>query len=70
LGYCSSDAWVGDVGPESNSWGWSFRGQRIISATLAVLAKSYGLGASGDDRLLLSGCSAGARGAMFTLGAP
>ena len=41
IGYCSSDAWVGDVGPESNSWGWSFRGQRIIKSVFAALA--YGV---------------------------
>ena len=41
VGYCSSDAWVGDVGPESNSWGWSFRGQRIIKSVFAALA--YGV---------------------------
>ena len=23
--YCSSDAWVGDAGPESNAWGWHAR---------------------------------------------
>ena len=70
LGYCSSDAWVGDVGPESNDWKFSFRGQRILEAMLTVLQTQFGMGAvPGRDRLLLSGCSAGARGAMFSLGA-
>jgi hypothetical protein len=61
--YCSSDAWVGDtvVG------GYSFAGQRIVAAVLRSLVSQHGLGASAGQRLLFSGCSAGARGAMFTL---
>ena len=69
MGYCSSDAWIGDVGPESNDWGWAgFRGQRIVAATLAALAQNFSMGTTPgrSDRLLFSGCSAGARGAMFT----
>ncbi len=89
LPYCSSDAWVGDAGQESNSWGFVFRGQRIIAAALAQLQDgvpvstttlthypnhthstvtttvTYALAPT--DRLLFGGCSAGARGAMFTL---
>ena len=33
-GYCSSDAWLGDVGPSEATWDLSFRGQRIINATI------------------------------------
>jgi hypothetical protein len=66
LNYCSSDAWAGDSGPESNSFSFSFRGQRIITATLQQLSLQHGLGAPGS-RLLFSGCSAGSRGAMFNL---
>lgn len=89
IAYCSSDAWVGDVGPESNSWGWSFRGQRIIAAVMAqltagvkvtsfdtlhfpnrthekfTLVANYSFGAA--PKVLFGGCSAGGRGAMFTL---
>jgi len=89
IAYCSSDAWVGDVGPESNSWGWSFRGQRIIAAVMAKLTAgvevtttdtvhfpnrthekvttttNYSLGAA--PKVLFGGCSAGGRGAMFSL---
>ncbi len=68
LAYCSSDAWAGDAGPESNSFGFQFRGQRIIAATLRTLMLQHGLGAPGSNsRLLFSGCSAGSRGAMFNL---
>ena len=30
LGYCSSDAWVGDVGASVLTYSFSFRGQRIL----------------------------------------
>jgi hypothetical protein len=60
--YCSSDAWVGDT----DSGGLAFRGQAIVRAVLSALV-SRGLGASPGDRLLFGGCSAGARGATFTL---
>ena len=70
LPYCSSDAWVGDIGASNFTWGFAFRGQRILAAALHKLVQSEGLGAktdSGQQRLLLSGCSAGARGAMMNL---
>ena len=89
IGYCTSDGWSGDAGPETNAFGWAFRGQRMIEATFAALTKGvnvtttttvhyanhthadvtssavYALGAS--DHVLFSGCSAGARGAMFNV---
>jgi hypothetical protein len=54
------------------TFGWAFRGQRILAAVLASLVSTQGLGAkasyvAGSQRLLLSGCSAGARGAMMNL---
>lgn len=77
VGYCSSDAWVGNVGPQDNALnattnaagglGWWFKGQRIIEATLAVLNQDFGFGTLPNTRLLFGGCSAGARGAMFNL---
>lgn len=77
IGYCSSDAWVGDSAPDENALsatpnaaggvGWAFKGQRIIQATLATLAQQFGLGSLPGTRLLFGGCSAGARGALFTL---
>ena len=71
LPYCSSDAHVGD----SFAFGWHFRGQRIINAVLTSLVREQGMGVrkSKDEtrvptqRLLLGGCSAGARGAMMNL---
>jgi hypothetical protein len=71
LAYCSSDAWAGDAGPDSNTFGFQFRGQRIIAATLRTLMLQHGLGSptanATGSRLLFSGCSAGSRGAMFNL---
>jgi hypothetical protein len=66
LMYCSSDAWVGDAPASDATFGFAFRGQRIIAATLATLATpTFGLAAGAD--ILFGGCSAGARGALFTL---
>ncbi len=69
--YCSSDAWMGDSGFNSNAVGWSFRGQRIIEAVITDLAANFSLGtaAIGSPRVLLAGCAAGARGAMVNIGA-
>ena len=67
LAYCSSDAWAGDVGAADNSFGFNFRGQRIIQATLSLLVSNNGLGSQAGHRLLFGGCSAGSRGAMFNL---
>ena len=69
LAYCSSDAWIGDVSAaQAQSAGlgvpFAFRGRRILAATLSALLADFGLAAKGN-RLLLSGCSAGARGAMY-----
>jgi len=67
VGYCSSDAWSGNIGAADVSFGFNFRGQRNIAATIATLQAQAGLGASGNTRVLFGGCSAGARGAMFNL---
>ena len=61
--YCSSDAWVGDT----EAFGLQFRGQAIVGAVLKAMVQQLRMGASGADRLLFGGCSAGARGAMFSL---
>ena len=42
-----------------------FRGQRIIEATVSTLVSNFSIGEG--TRLLFGGCSAGARGALFTL---
>ena len=67
LAYCSSDAWAGDVGATNSTFGFSFRGQRIIQAALTLLVSNNGLGNTLGHRLLFGGCSAGSRGAMFNL---
>ena len=78
IGYCSSDAWVGNIGAQqattlkqtknvAGTDGWAFQGQRIIEATLATLSTHFAFGAMPKTRLLFGGCSAGARGAMFNL---
>ena len=61
--YCSSDAWVGD----GISYGFAFRGQRIVAAVLASLVQKQGMGSVPDTRLIFGGCSAGGRGAAFNV---
>ena len=63
--YCSSDAWIGDVPASSATYGWAFRGQRIVSATFTSLAATHGLGSGAE--VLFGGCSAGARGTIVLL---
>jgi len=65
LGYCSSDAWMGDVAASSATWGYAFRGQRIIEATIADLQARHGMAAGAE--VIFGGCSAGARGALVNL---
>ena len=66
--YCSSDAWVGNTDDASaETFGFVFRGQRILRAILGALVGIHQLGQRPGHRLLLAGCSAGARGAMFNL---
>ncbi len=73
VGYCSSDAWTGDIGASAATFGYAFRGQRVLRAVLAALVAQHGLGSShlrGDgapDRLLLAGGAAGGRGALLTI---
>ena len=64
--YCSSDFWSGDVGASSATYGYSFRGARIVSATITDLLQNKGMAAPGTQ-LLFGGCSAGAIGAMNNL---
>ena len=48
-----------------SAYGYEFRGQAILNAVLADLQTNKGLGSGA--KLLLAGCSAGARGAMVNL---
>ena len=61
--YCSSDAWVGDMG--DGVLGFHFRGQAIVRAVMSELRRVYKIGGgTGGDELYFAGCSAGARGAI------
>ena len=68
--YCTSDGWAGDASPSEATFGLSFRGARVVAAVVNALVQTEGMGSSssaGSTRLLLAGCSAGSRGAMFNL---
>jgi hypothetical protein len=67
LKYCSSDSWLGDAGASSATFGYNFRGARIVAATIASLQALHGLGATPGQQLIFGGCSAGGRGAMGSL---
>jgi hypothetical protein len=67
--YCSSDLWAGDVAASTATWGYAFRGTRIVAATITSLVTTYGMGKTAGERLLFGGCSAGAIGAMNNLDA-
>ncbi len=62
LGYCSSDGYMGDAPASEDTWGWHFRGQRLVIAMIKVLLAQHGLSAA--SRIVLAGGSAGARGMM------
>ena len=65
--YCSSDLWAGNAAASAATFGYSFRGSRIISAVIQDLVTSKGMGSVAGSRLLFAGCSAGAIGAMNNL---
>ncbi len=65
--YCSSDFHSGDVGKSDQTFGFAFRGARIIAAVITDLLNKQGLAAG--DELLFGGCSAGAIGAMNNMDA-
>jgi hypothetical protein len=74
LTHCApcSDAWIGDVGASNETFGYAFRGRRIIKAALTQMVTQHGMGTVAPGwptkpRLLFGGCSAGARGAMVNL---
>jgi hypothetical protein len=75
IGYCSSDSWIGEGGdgrqaagfpnPNPKLDGFQFNGRRILEATLAQLSARHGL--ADARRVLIGGCSAGGRGALYNL---
>lgn len=62
--YCSSDSWIGDLDGTALG-GWYFQGSRVIDAVLEELTWKHGLAQASD--VILGGCSAGGRGAMYNL---
>ena len=75
LRYCTSDGYIGNSGASRATGGLSFRGRRVVEATIAALAGRHGLGrksnassaSAAPATLLYSGCSAGGRGVMHNL---
>ena len=67
LKYCSSDSWLGDAPASPETFGYAFRGARVVAAVVNSLREIHGLGATPGQQLLLGGCSAGGRGAMGAL---
>jgi len=65
LAYCSSDAYMGDVGASNDTWGWHMRGQRLVYAMIQHLILNHGL--NKNSKILISGGSAGARGVMVLI---
>ena len=60
----------GDAPASNETFGFAFRGSRIVATTLTALVAHNGLGASGgQERLLFAGCSAGGRGVLTNLDA-
>lgn len=59
-----SDLWMGDVPASNATFGFAFRGRRIVAAVIQSLVQ-MGMGAG--HRMLFGGCSAGAIGAMINL---
>jgi hypothetical protein len=63
---------MGDVGASNETFGYAFRGRRIIKAAITQMVQQHGMGTvapgvTTPPRLLFGGCSAGARGAMANL---
>lgn len=61
----SSDGWIGNIAQQSmpEGWNYGFHGQDIVYAVLNdMVAHRFG---SDNSQFLYSGCSAGARGALF-----
>lgn len=62
LVYCSSDGYMGDAPSSNATWGYHFRGQRLVHALFKALALNHGFNQS--KTVYLTGSSAGARGMM------
>jgi O-palmitoleoyl-L-serine hydrolase len=62
VAYCTSDGWVGDAAASQETWGYHFRGQRVLRSALSDLVSRGKL--TVNSSILLGGGSAGARGMM------
>lgn len=60
--YCTSDGWIGDAAASDMTWGYQFRGQRVVRSALNDLIQK-GLIIS-KSTVMFGGGSAGARGMM------
>lgn len=58
---------AGDIAASTETWGYAFRGARIFTAALQSMVQLHGLGSTEGAKILIAGCSAGARGTMFTI---
>lgn len=65
LRYCTNDAWSGSVTSPFPSMAFSMLGRVYINAVIEELISSYGLGSKAGTNVMFTGCSAGARGALF-----
>jgi len=54
--YCSSDSFSGDLAASPQTFGWHFRGKKILTG---VVQAAIGAGLNTAHNVLLSGCSAG-----------
>lgn len=57
---------MGNRAASNSTFGWQFRGQKVVEGVLNTLQADRGLGAK-EQTLVFSGCSAGGRGAMVNL---
>lgn len=66
LAYCTSDAYIGNVSASVEfGFEWQFRGRAVVHALFETLLTEYSMAASANTQIFYSGCSAGARGALF-----
>lgn len=65
VGYCSSDAYMGDVPASKETFGYAFRGQRIFSMIINTLIEEHNMGTNGEHAtIVIGGCGTGGMGAM------
>lgn len=62
LGYCSSDGYMGDAPASEETWGYHFRGQRLVHSMFQALILNHNF--NNATAVYFTGCSAGARGMM------